>query len=375
MMDFTWIVFLVIAGFFTYKGYRNGILATVARVASFIAGYIASLLFGGAAASFIERATSLDGITAFLLGGIGVFVLASFLVGLLFSRIAKKIQKERGEKISTASSFFGAGLGLCVGSAIAFFMVFFISFAQDMVQSKKIINSSSQALDTNENKTPKNIVEKASKNIASKMVEVVTKSSDMDPASAKIAGAFMNNPKEVMDNIQGVVNSPSTRALFNDPVNQDALNSNDPQAIAELPAFQEMINDPKMKQLAEASGFNSLEGEAFNQELAEKIGSMWGRAQAVKNDERVQEIFRDPEFQKRLKSNNPMMLIADPQFMEVVKILTTDEPVDNTPTDSNAQEIKSGNGETSSDKPKEVPVIKRWVDESGQVHFSDEKPK
>ncbi|MGI1678720.1 MAG: CvpA family protein [Cellvibrionaceae bacterium] len=367
MMDFTWIIFLVIAVFFTYKGYKNGTLATVARIASFIAGYIASLLFGGAAASFIEKTTSLDSILAFIVGGIGVFVLASFLVGLLFSRIAKKIQKERGEKISVASSLFGAGLGLCVGTTIAFFMVFFISFAQDMVQSKKIINSSSQTSNINEGKSPKNIVEKASRNIASKVVDVVTSSSDMDPASAKIAGAFMNNPKEVMDNIQGVVNSPSTRALFNDPVNQDILNSNNPLAIAELPAFKEMISDPKMKQLAEASGFNAVEGEAFNQELAEKIGSMWGRAQAVKNDERVQEIFRDPEFQKRLKSNNPMMLIADPQFMEIVKILTTKEP------DNNAQEIKTEDGEASSIKPKEAPVIKRWVDENGQIHFSDEK--
>ncbi len=388
-MDFTWIVYLVIAGFFTYKGYRQGILVTVSRVASFVAGYIASVLFGAAVASFLEKTTSLNGIAAFIVSRVGVFVLVSILVGLVFSAIVKKIQKQRGKEISTASALGGAGLGLAVGSAIAFFMIFFVSFAQDLIQPKinNSVETSSQAsaAESNQTKKPKNIVEKVSRKIASKVVEIVGESSDMDPAAAKVAGAFINNPKVIMEDIQTVINSTSTKKLFNDPSNQTILNTNDPAAIANLPDFKDMINNPKMKELAEASGFDSVEGEAFNQELAEQIGKMWSRAQEVKNDTRVQEIMSDPNFREKIKSNNPMALIADPNFMEIVKILTSkDFSADNSspifvngnPEQSEGFGASEANVEEQLKKQeKKEPVIHKWVDEDGHVHYSDTEPK
>lgn len=378
-MDFTWIVFLGFAIFFTYKGFRQGLLATIARLASFVAGYVASLLWGKPTAAFLERTTSLDGIVAFVVAAIGVFIAASFAVNFIFSRWAKRIKAKKGEELSTASSLLGAGLGLCIGSAVAFFMIFSMTFMQDLLLSKpNAMNNSQQGMASAEQSVPKNFVEKTSQAIAGRVVSVVAESSDMDPTAAKVADAFVQNPKAIMDNIQGILNSPDTQSLFNDPENQRVLESNNPDEIKALDAFQSMVDDPKMQKLALASGFGVDDQEAFETVLAETMGSMWGRAQAVKNDQRFQEIYRDPEFRERLKNKNPMALIADPNFMELVKILTSAEEPPRTSSSSHesgsaSSEVNSleENFENSSVKP--APVIHRWIDENGQVHFSDEK--
>ena len=46
-MDWSLVIFLVVVVFFTYRGYRKGLLRSLSRILSLLAGYITSILYAG----------------------------------------------------------------------------------------------------------------------------------------------------------------------------------------------------------------------------------------------------------------------------------------------------------------------------------------
>ena len=49
------------------------------------------------------------------------------------------------------------------------------------------------------------------------------------------------------------------------------------------------------------------------------------KCNAKKNDERVQAILNDPALQHKLQNNDRMALLRDPQLLELMELLFTEE--------------------------------------------------
>ena len=91
-MDWSLIIFIIALAFFTYRGYKKGLLKSLSRVLSLITGYVAAILYAGDVSTLVESNTPLQGITAFVAASLMLFQddvnfltwldLASLLMGL-----------------------------------------------------------------------------------------------------------------------------------------------------------------------------------------------------------------------------------------------------------------------------------------------------
>ena len=96
--------------------------------------------------------------------------------------------------------------------------------------------------------------------------------------------------------------------------------------------------------------------------LARQLTSIWLRMQRMKNDQRVQEILEDPEFQRKIQSGNPLDLLTNAKLLELADIIFED----------NGDEgiVEPGEGKPPN-VSKENKTVYSWTDENGRIHYSD----
>jgi membrane protein required for colicin V production len=109
-MDWSLLVFLVVILFFAYRGFRKGLLKSIARILSVVAGYACAILYSKQVSGIIESELQLQGILALIAASLLLFFGASILVGLLFWLLEKLLAGDGS--VSTASSIGGAVVGL-----------------------------------------------------------------------------------------------------------------------------------------------------------------------------------------------------------------------------------------------------------------------
>jgi xanthine/uracil permease len=88
-MDWSLLVFLVVILFFAYRGFRKGLLKSIARILSVVAGYACAILYSKQVSGIIESELQLQGILALIAASLLLFFGASILVGLLFWLLEK----------------------------------------------------------------------------------------------------------------------------------------------------------------------------------------------------------------------------------------------------------------------------------------------
>ena len=181
---------------------------------------------------------------------------------------------------------------------------------------------------------------------------------------------MIESPAEITQQAQALAKSKDLQALLIDPQNQRVLNSGDVEAVRNLPALRQLASNPDMLALANSAGMldqSTTDPEAVETALAQNITHIWGRVQRVKNDQRVQEILDDPEFQQKINSGNPIDLLTNPKLLELADIVFSDEA---TGDKGDATGDESGN--MSEAKP--ATKIFTWTDGDGRVHYSDTDP-
>jgi uncharacterized membrane protein required for colicin V production len=350
-MDWSLIIFLVVVAFFTYRGYKKGLIRSLSRVLSLLAGYTASILFTGQTSAIVASLFKLQGIVPFIIAALFLFIAGGVVVSFLFLLIGKFLPEN--EDPSTASSLAGATLGLGVGVAIAFIIVWTFAFARD-VRPEQQNNAFAD--------TQKSLIENLSNRVASKAVNTAMSMSSAEPEVTNLSTALVEAPAEFALQAQRLANSSDLNALLGDPLNQSVLNSGDVAAVQKLPTFQKLMNNPDMQALVISTGLmsESADRAAVETALAEKLIDISGRIQRVQNNRRVQEILSDPEFHLKIQSKNPVDLLTNVQLLELADIIFSD-----TATPDNSQSQTS--------KP-QTPIYS-WVDKEGRIHYSDVDPE
>jgi hypothetical protein len=128
-MDWSLLVFLVVILFFAYRGFRKGLLKSIARILSVVAGYACAILYSKQVSGIIESELQLQGILALIAASLLLFFGASILVGLLFWLLEKLLAGDGS--VSTASSIGGAVVGLGTGLLLAIVVVWAVAFIRD----------------------------------------------------------------------------------------------------------------------------------------------------------------------------------------------------------------------------------------------------
>jgi len=358
-MDWSLFLFLIVILFFAYRGYRKGLLKSVARISSVLAGYVCAFLYTGQVSQLVESVSELQGIVAFLVASLTLFFGAGIVVGLLFWLFAKLLLGDG--PVSAASAWGGAAVGSATGLLLAIVVVWGIAFVRD---------SSPAAAPASTNAENPSRVEKLANRIAGRAVASAMSLGSANPEIVKLTAAVAESPADMVLRVQRLAQSEDMAAILNDPRSQAALDSGDYEAVRRLPAFQRLVNNADMQVIANASGLlagASAGNQALDAALAAQLTDIWGRAQRVKTDQRVQEIIGDAEFQQRIRSGNPLDLLTNDKLLELADIIFAEDAVAG----------QTGTGQSSGARqtqPESEKKLYRWVDDKGNIHFSDVEP-
>ena len=359
-MDWPLIIFILILAYFAYRGFKKGLLKSLSRVLSLVAGYVAAILYAGTVSKLVESNTPLEGITAFVAASMMLFIVAGIAVNLLFRIIGSLMPEEHSQ--SKGSSFGGTAVGLAVGLVVAVSVVWGFAFVRDM-KSEPELATAVQA--------PKSAIETFASSAASQVVSTAMNLGKARPEVVSLSTALIESPGEIAQQAQRLANSDDINALLSDPENQAVINSNDLDALQALPAFKQLVKNPDLLALTKSAGMVDKTGNtaAAEAELASQITDIWGRMQHVKNDVRVQEILSDPEFQQKIQSGNPIDMLSNAKLLELADIIFDDE---SSPTINKTNQVQAEQPLTKQAEKKGT-LIYSWTDKNGKKHYSDKQ--
>jgi uncharacterized membrane protein required for colicin V production len=364
-MDWSLIIFIFVLTFFAYRGYKKGLLKSLSRVLSLIAGYVVAILYAGYISKLVESNTPLQGIAAFVAASLMLFIGAGIAINLLFRIIGELMPEEHSE--SKGSSLGGAAVGLVVGLVVAVAVVWIFAFVRDMQPDHEVATPTP---------VPKSAIENFASTAASKVVSTAMNLGSAKPEVISLSTALIESPGEVTQQAQRLANSNDINALLRDPANQAVINSNDIEALQALPAFQQLAKNPDLLALTKSAGMvdDSDNTAAVEAELASQITDIWGRMQRMKNDTRVQEILSDPEFQQKIQSGNPIDMLSNAKLLELANIIFADEAgTTNAAGEANNTTNQVQADKASTKKPeKKGTLVYSWTDKNGKTHFSDQ---
>lgn len=362
-MDWPVVLFLAVVAFFAYRGYKKGLLGSLSRVLSLLAGYTASILFTEQVSAMLASRFELEGIVPFIAAAVGLFIVAGIAVSIVFWVVTQLLPVQNTPSI--ASSFGGLAIGSMVGVIVAIIAVWSFTFMRDFHNSPEPDELA---------QSDKSNIETIANRVAGKAVATAMSLGSVNPEVAKLSAAMIEAPAEFSQQAQRLMNSADFQALMADPQVRTALDAGDASALQKLPAFQNLIKNPDLLALAESIGIltddvkSSAPSGAI---LAKRMTDIWGRVERVKNDPRVQEILGDPEFQQKAQSGNPIDMLTNPRLIELANIIFA-EPADR----SVGENLSAPPGESDTPQsPEEKTKIYSWTDDQGRIHISDIKPE
>ncbi len=363
-MDWSLFIFIAIVLLLGYRGYRNGLFKSLARISSIVAGYACAFVYSGQFSSIVETRLGIQGIAAFAVASLILFAGAAVLVGLLFRLIAKFAVNR--ESISTGSAVGGAAVGALTGLLIAVLAVWAFALVRGL-QSVADIETALPVEPTG--------IENLAGKVAGKAVDTAMSMGSANPEITRISAALFEAPVEILLQARRLSRSEDLLNLLTRPENQKVLNSGDYEAVKKLADFQKLARNPDMQAFMESTRLleNAVrQDQNLEDALAIQLTDVWLRTQRVKNDRRVREIIDDPEFRKTMQSGNPVALLTDRQLLELADIIFSDEaaPEQNPRQPSDDDEMPA---QTPAKPPKEEKIF-QWTDENGRVHYSDVEP-
>lgn len=366
MSPAAWILLFTVL-FFAYRGARNGVVCTLIRLLSLVAGYVCAWLYALPLAHIIFTPAGFEGLLALAAAGAILFFGASLLVEAVATWGWKKLSDDSSR--SASSYVMGGGLGAAIGVAVGLVLVWGVAFYQGLQQQQSVHVASDP-------------IEQWAGRMMGQAFASAMLVANVDPQVQRATRGLAEQPQASMQSLQRVMQGEQLSQLLNDPYHQAVLSNADVDTLLTTPQFKALAENPDIVYLAERSGVIDTHNHVgIERPLAEKLVDMWGRARTVQNHERVQAIVNDPEFRQHLDNKQPWALMNDPRLMELTEIMLAAEPAHahtpiQTSTSANVDAdtaMTEQRSDASTEPESQVPTtIYRWVDEQGRVHYSDE---
>lgn len=356
------IILLAITAFFAISGYFNGTYRSLARTVSFIGAYGTAFYFSKQAALKVKENTPIDGILAYIVGGVAIFIITMVAIRIVFWVLAK--MTPGGDRDPSKASRIG---GLLIGGTIGTFIGLLMVYLVGIYTSAKATQSPDYATTRKAD-----MVDSLAKGAISKSVGAIMSASGAKDNSIKLTEAFVADPVDSVDRINRVTSNPDLQALLKDRRSQRLLKQGDIDELMKVPEFRRLMNDQDMRDLMAASGLDVNDEDSARQ-TAQKIAQGWQRIDTMKNDPRVKEIINDPEFQRKLQAENKLALLASPQLNKLAEIIFVESAgsagVLAGHKTYDIKDVKAGQDADIEGDSK--GTIYRHVDDSGKVIYSN----
>ena len=350
-MDFSLILFLIIVVIFGFTGYRSGFLIVLSRLISLPAAYVVALLFTRDFGQWLQGVSPLEGLISYVVGGAILFIGTSSIISILFS-IIRRTFIEPNATASQISSIGGGLLSAGIGVFVGLLAVWFSSTMQALIHAKK-----------GDAPKPPTAFERKVKDLAGSAVGGLSSTLSDDETLSEATAVLIANPAENIERVNRISQSGNLQALLNNRSARQALDARNPAALLRNHTFQNLVNNPDFVELAKEMKLAS-NSEELGKEVAMKFTRIWAQIDQVKNDERFVNITQDPEIRNMMSSGNIYKMVNSAKIEELLNVISSVE----------APEITF---EEHGNMPKieEGAKVYRWVDEDGNVHYSDKKHK
>lgn len=396
-MSFITSVFLIIVGFFLWRGYQKGLMASLAQILSLAIAYPAAIFFTTPLANFIFSHSSLSGMLVYFAAGSAIF----FIVGLLVTSAIKLAARAfpQSEFTAKGSRVGGALIGVLVGGTIGLIAVYAIGLAQppaspmaaasdmtrvdDALTTHPAVSTKPRAARAQEKSASDSFIESSAKKLISTAASTAVEFALQDKTATHITKAFTQNPQKMLGHIQNLSNDGELKMLMSDPDIQRLLKQGDTQALLNNWQFQHLMNNQDMQAILVDSE-DTKTGKVSQQVAAEKMVEAWQHSDAIKNDPRVVAIITDSEFQQQLNSPNKLALMMNPKLKQLTDIIFSHDYqlADNRQPEDIAPQPQAVNADLSEQavpqekaSAEEKPKMYHWRDSSGKLHFSDKPAK
>lgn len=348
-------VFAFIVLVFAFRGYKSGVVIVLSRLLGLPLAYLLAWLLAKPVGQSIQSSGLVDGLLAYLLGGSIVFFATYLIVTLSFSFVHKNFVKT-DDSISDASAISGALLGGFVGIFIGLLAVWLSNNVKTIIAAK--VGKPS----------PPTRFEKTINEVAASAISRIAIDKNETPNLESLPAVLLANPSENIILMQNISEKGLIQNLLQDNQVKKILDSGSPGALVHTQQFKRLVNDPDLQALAEKMNFSAESGE-LEKQLAIQLTKTWSQVRAIQTDPQFLQITNDPEVRQLINSKNVFKIINSSKIEQLMSVVSQVEVAE---IEFKPMAIdRSGNM-----RPKEKDVkIHRWVDEKGNVHYSDKDPK
>ena len=348
-------VFAFIVVVFAFRGYKSGVVIVLSRLLGLPLAYLFAWLLAKPVGQSIQSSGLVDGLLAYVLGGSVVFFLSYLIVTVSFSLVHRNFVKT-DESISDASAISGALLGGFVGIFVGSLAVWLSNNVQTIIAAKVGKPSSPTSFEQTINE------------VAASAISRIAIDKDEAPKLESLPAVLLANPSENIILMQNISEKGLIQNLLQSNRVKKILDTRSPGALVHTQQFKQLVNDPDFQVLAQKMNFSADSGE-FEKQLAIQLTKTWSQVRAIQTDPQFVQITNDPEVRQLINSKNVFKIINSSKIEQLMSVVSQVEVAD---IEFKPMTIdRSGNM-----RPKEKDVkIHRWVDEKGNVHYSDKDPK
>lgn len=355
--DISLIIFLIFVAFSAWNGYRKGAVRILGKLVGLVSGYIAAFSYIKPASAWVQAHTAFDGLLSYAVAGMAVFIIASSTTYFIFGLLQKLLSASNESADKKAQSgwggaLLGAGLGMVIGGVLVWGYTLFSGL---LATKGQMAIPQPSAFQRQVNQLVGDGIKKA--------VKVSTGSEE----AASTAAVLLVSPAENIEKFNRIMHKGEVQALLSNPQARRALDKRDASALLRNESFKRLTSDPDFYELASNLGLNQPGGE-LAENLANKFTQVWAQINQVKDDPEFINLMQDPEVQELMQSRNIYGMLNSPKVEALLAKVTSTKTAPITPANTSA------NPQLEPGQPAKPKEIYRWVDEKGQVHYSDEKP-
>lgn len=402
------IVFGIVLFFFLWRGYRNGLISSLARIISWAVAYPAAIFLTGPFSRLLLKYSPLQGLLVYFVAGGIIFLVTSIVVEQLLkaasNRIPEEVLSERTSKIG------GAVIGVFVGGFVGLLVGYAVSLAQEPVAramhkdkgaskgyAQQVHTGADEVIDDPEvladmfgegdqagharaDEQNDTFIDSTAKKLVGTVAATAIDLTLDDTAATELTRDFIENPQETLRHVNQLSSQGHIHQVLSDPEIRELLSKGDVDSLLENEQFGELMKNEHMQALLANAGDGDA-GKSGEEVAAETMVDAWRRTNAIKNDPRVQAILEDPEFQRQISAGNKFPLLVNPQLKLLTDIIFDKDIqlVSTTPEMSREEEAlpEGMDSRTYTTKAKGKKGQKthtriyEWTDEQGGVHFSN----
>ena len=296
---------LAVLAVFAGLGALRGALASGLALATLLLAYVLSVELASPLAPGVATASGAPPFLAAPLAGALIF-LAVTAAGTLATALLRSARRRRLQRRRPRSrldlvggALFGAGRGLVVVLAVGLLAIWIDAAPGAATGSPPLVARATRAA-----------VQGGAATLA------------RDDSAARFLVEAATNPRDTMNQMQGVLGDPSVMALRDDAGFWDAVEQGDVDGAMDRPSFSALASDDALRsRLAELGLVDQRAAEdadAFDEEAAKALRELGPRLHALRSDAELQKLLQDPEIVTLAQQGDTLALLARPDFQKLV---------------------------------------------------------